>query len=46
MEAIKSPYYKKIIESFGKSLAEFTLEDLKKFPVLTKDIIRKEKVVY
>jgi phenylacetate-CoA ligase len=43
IEAIKSPYYKEIIKSFGKSLDKFTLEDLKKFPVLTKDIIRKEK---
>ena len=43
MEADKSPYYKEIIESFGKSLDKFTLEDLKKFPILTKDIIRKEK---
>jgi phenylacetate-CoA ligase len=43
MVAIKSPYYKEIIETFGKSLDEFTLEDLKKFPILTKDIIRKEK---
>jgi phenylacetate-CoA ligase len=43
MIAIKSPYYKEIIESFGKSLDEFTLEDLKKFPILTKEIIRKEK---
>jgi len=41
--AIKSPYYKEIIESFGKSLDEFALEDLKKFPILTKEIIRKEK---
>jgi len=42
--ATKASYYKEIIDSFGKSIDEFTLEDLKKFPILTKDIIRKEKM--
>lgn len=41
--AAKSPYYKKFINSVGIPIDEFTLDDLKKFPFLTKDIIRKEK---
>ena len=41
--AMNAPYYREIISSFDKSIDEFTLEDLKNFPILTKDIIRREK---
>ena len=41
--AMNAPYYREIITSFNKPIEDFTLDDLKQFPILTKDIIRKEK---
>jgi phenylacetate-CoA ligase len=41
--AIKTPFYREYLNNSGVSLENFTIEDLKKFPVLTKETIRKEK---
>lgn len=41
--ASKSPYYRDVINSTGVPIQEFTLKDLKKLPILTKDIIRTQK---
>ena len=41
-KAYKTPYYKKIIDSLGKPINEVVLKDLKKFPILTKDIIEQQ----
>jgi len=41
--AMNAPYYREIIYSFNKHIDDFTLDDLKKFPILTKEIIRREK---
>ncbi len=41
--ALNSPYYREIISSFDKPIDKFELDDLKRFPFLTKEIIRKEK---
>lgn len=40
IHAYKTPYYKKIIDNFGKPIEKFSLDDLKYFPILTKEIIR------
>ncbi|HAR63576.1 MAG TPA: hypothetical protein DCS13_08950 [Candidatus Margulisbacteria bacterium] len=42
MAAYTTPYYKKTIDTVKKPISNFTIADLKKFPILTKDIIRKE----
>lgn len=41
--ALNSPYYREIINSFNIPIEKFEIDDLKKFPILTKDIIRREK---
>lgn len=41
--AYRAPYYKGLLNSAGVSVESFNLHDLKKLPVLTKEIIRREK---
>jgi phenylacetate-CoA ligase len=38
-----APYWRKIIDGFGKSPEAFTLDDVRDFPFLTKDILRERE---
>jgi phenylacetate-CoA ligase len=41
--AVNSSYYNKLVKEIAIPIDKFSLTDLKKLPILTKDIIRKEK---